>query len=95
MPLYIIIIPLVPKKKMDSDKLEEMISDMRSRVKYNCLTCMKYLPREQAVEEHKNQAKITFVGKRQRMQLLPTTCEVKKEKVYSEEDIQQRIREES
>ena len=77
-----------PKIKMD---LEDMASKMRLKAKWNCLTCVKFLQSEQAVAEHLKQAEITFVGRRQRMEFKPKTCQIKREQVFSEEDIQRKI----
>ena len=70
--------------KLDLDKIEDK---MRSKEKFTCVKCIKYLQNKQAVEEHLKQAQISFVGRRARMQLKPTTCKVVKERVFNEEDI--------
>lgn len=82
----------IPQTKMDSEKLRKKMAE---KFKYNCLTCIKFMQSESAAKEHQaKQVKMCFVGqagKRQRMQLKPTTCKVVRERVFSDEEIRQKV----
>ena len=84
------LIPLAPKKKIDLEKLERQ---MKAKVKYTCVRCVKFLPSEQAVQEHLKQAQISIVGRR--MHFKPATCKLVTERVYTDEQIMKRIIDES
>ena len=81
-----------PQTKMD---LEELTRRLREKVKYNCLTCIKFMQSETAAKEHQaKQVEMCFVGqagRRQRMQLKPTACKVVKERVFSDEEIRRKV----
>ena len=83
-----------PQTKMD---LEELTRRLREKVKYNCLTCIKFMQSEEAAKEHQaKQVEMCFVGqagRRQRMQLKPTACKVIKERVFSDEEIRRKVEE--
>ena len=84
------LIPLAPKKKID---LEELARKMKTKVKWTCVRCVKFLPSEQAVQEHLKQAQISIVGRR--MHFKPATCKLVTERVYTDEQIMKRIIDES
>ena len=84
------LIPLAPKKKID---LEELERQMKTKLKWTCVRCVKFLPSEQAVQEHLKQAQISIVGRR--MHFKPATCKLVTERVYTDEQIMKRIIDES
>ena len=84
---------LIPQRSPKMNVIVE--EEMRSKVKWNCLSCVKFLQNEKAVEDHLKQAQISFSGRRKRMQFKPTTCKIVKERVFNEEEIQRRLNQES
>ena len=68
-----------PKIKMD---LEELATKMREKMKWNCETCSVFLQTEAAVRNHKEQAKISFVGSR-KMKFKTVSCVIVMERVFS------------